>query len=150
MIQFTAYGLARPQGSKTGFPIKRKNGTIGVAMVESSKGVKPWRGVVAMAASEVYQGDLLRGPLDLCVTFYFPRPDSHYNISQRYGRRLRPAAPGFCYPTGYGDRDKLLRAICDSIKGIIYHDDKQIVSGHTMRAWGEPARAEVKVTELTG
>ena len=61
-IQFTVYGKAQPAGSKTGFPIKRKNGSLGVAMSDSNPKAKSWQQEVKSAAAKAHDGPLLTGP----------------------------------------------------------------------------------------
>jgi len=48
-IRFTAFGKPLPQGSKNAFKTGNR-----VVLVEASKGLKPWRSVVALAAKEFH------------------------------------------------------------------------------------------------
>lgn len=80
--------------------------------------------------------DLWHGPVELVVRFYVPRPKSHYGA-----KGLRPVAPS--YPTVAPDVTKLLRAVEDALKGIVWRDDSQVVIQHAWKRYGEPARCEV-------
>lgn len=124
-------GTPAPQGSKRGFPVKRKNGTIGVALTESAGApLKSWREDVRTAATaeakEHGWATPPRGtPIDMAVTFYLRRPKSHYRTGAN-AHLLRADAP--IYPTGKPDVDKLLRATLDALTSAgIYDDDSTVV-----------------------
>ena len=84
-----------------------------IVQVNSAKH-KRWRNVVAFAALElVTEGwELLDEPLELSVIFYLPRPKT---VQDRE------------YPSVMPDVDKLLRAVFDSLSGVIYVDDSRVV-----------------------
>jgi Holliday junction resolvase RusA-like endonuclease len=109
---------------------------------DSAKKGAPWRRQVAQAAGEAMNGaGLLDGALSLTVRFWVPRPKGHYGA-----RGLRPSAP--VYPTTRPDVTKLLRAIEDACTGIVWRDDAQVVVQHAIKAYGEPACAEVEAYTL--
>ena len=135
-LSFTVYGLAQPAGSKVA--MKTKTGKLLVR--DAAKGSRPWKTQVAQAAGEAMNGSgLLDGALELSVIFTVPRPKGHYGV-----RGLRPSAPE--HPTVRPDVTKLLRAIEDACTGIVWRDDAQIVAQHAYKEYGEPARADVRVT----
>lgn len=137
-VSFTVYGVAQPAGSKT--PGRRKDG--GMFVRDSAKKGAPWRRQVAQVAGEAMNGTgLLDGPLQLVVTFTVPRPKGHYGA-----RGLRPSAPRF--PSVRPDVTKLLRAVEDAITGVVWRDDAQVITQHACKLYGEPARAEVRVTTI--
>lgn len=144
-IRFTVIGRPQPAGSKSGAPIRRRNGSIGVAMRDSNPKAKPWQAIVANAAREAYSGDLLRGPLSVKMAFYLPRPKGHFGTGKN-AARLRPSAPHF--PTVKPDALKLARGTEDALTGVIWGDDAQIVSGRQQKLYGEPARVEITVRTL--
>ena len=141
-VAFTAYGEAKGAGSKKGF-VNPKNGRV-IITDDSGKAGKNWRNAVADAARENYQGELLRGPLKVTMTFYRPRPKGHYR-SGKHSDLLRPAAPK--HPTTRPDVLTPARAIEYSLTGVLWHDDSQIVSEHLRKHYGEPARVVVTVQE---
>ena len=115
-LSFIVYTAAAPQGSK------RHLG--GGVMVEASKRVKPFRSDVQGVAMEATPTDWDLGlEYHLRCDFHFRRPASHLTAKGALTKR----AP--LYPTGrnVGDVDKLLRAVCDSLTGICFYDDSQIV-----------------------
>lgn len=63
-------------------------------------------------------------PVSMALTFYLPRPPSHYR-SGRNAHLLRADAPRFA--TGKPDWDNLSKLVCDALIGLLYHDDAQIV-----------------------
>ena len=65
--------------------------------------------------------------------------------AEQHSDLLRPAAPK--HPTTRPDVLKLARAIEDSLTGVLWHDDSQIVSEHLRKHYGEPARVVVTVQE---
>lgn len=126
VIRFTVLGRARPQGSK-------RHVGRGV-MVESSKALKPWRQDVAGMASYEVGGELPFGahvPVKLSLDFYFAAPKK----CKRAGMTTKP------------DSDKLARSIMDAIKGIVIHDDAQVVELNVSKHYGLPERVEIRIQE---
>ncbi len=115
MIKFTAYGVPAPQGSKKFVGIKNGRGM----MVESSKRLRPWRGIVLDAAlTERIAHGPIKGPVRATMVFTMPKPKS----APKTRRTWPDKAP---------DLDKLARAVGDSLtdSGII-EDDSRIVTLH--------------------
>lgn len=129
MIRFTVYGKPKPQGSK------RHVGN-GI-MVESSKGLKPWRQEIAgeaiVAVTQAQQAlPMFTGhvPVEVTLRFYFTSPKK-----KRAGMTTAP------------DVDKLARSVFDSLKGILIHDDSQVIELHARKMYGGPERVEIEVRE---
>lgn len=150
MIAFTVFGKPAPAGSKRAF---RHRTTDKVMVVDANANSRPWKAQVADAAAQamngpggpLFEGKLLDGPLGLEVTFYFPRPKSHYGTGYNKNT-IRPGAPR--YPSLRPDTTKLLRAIEDAMTGVVWRDDAQIVDQRARKLYGESARAEVSVWEF--
>lgn len=85
------------------------------------------------------------GPVQLRVEFVFPRPKSHFGSGRNAGA-LKAGAPE--YMTRAPDVDKLVRAIGDSLSGIVIRDDAQISHVNAWKRYGEPACAWVEVRLL--
>ena len=133
-VSFVVPGVPAPQGSKT----RTKWGVR-----EDNPATRPWRTAVAWEATVAMQGRLpLDGPLALHVDFYFPRPKSHYG-SGRNAAELKAAAP--LLHSVKPDCDKLLRALADSLSGIVCRDDAQFVVVAARKLYGSPC-AEVTVS----
>src|SRR5690606_26788393 len=115
-LMVRVYGIPAPQGSK------RHVG--GGRMIESSKKVGPWREAVKSAVLAVTGGapTTLDGePVEIAMTFYLPRPKSHYGTGRNAGR-VRDSAP--TEPTTKPDLDKLVRSTLDALTDVgVLRDD---------------------------
>lgn len=121
MISFTIEGIPQPRGSKKALP---NRATGRAMMVDSNPKSGPWMNAVAHQASRAMNGaPLLAGPLEVCVTFAFPRPKAHYRSGKR-STELRDDAPE--WHDKKPDGDKLERAIGDGMTGVVFRDDAQI------------------------
>lgn len=144
-IEFTAYGEAKPAGSKRAFAFKRRDGSTGTSVVDACKKSAPWKHYVAAAAREAYDGPLLTGALTVSFHFYFPRPASHMGSGRNAGK-IKASAPSFI--TKAPDVLKLSRGVEDAMQSVVYKNDSQIVQEHLFKSWGEPARVEIKIATL--
>ena len=125
---YTVCWRPAPQGSK------RHVG--GGVMVESSKRLKPWRGLVfdtLWAEHGRFKGDPTE-PLFVRLTFVFKKPKSAPK------KRTRP--------TVCPDIDKLVRAILDAGKSILWHDDAQVCRVEAEKVYGDVERVEIEVREI--
>lgn len=83
----------------------------------------------------------LAGALRTDVSFYFLLPKS-------YSKKKRDEMDG-TYCVGVTDLDNLEKAIYDSLNGIAYDDDKQIVEHTTRKKWvKERPRIEVEIKNI--
>jgi crossover junction endodeoxyribonuclease RusA len=108
-------GLPRPQGSKKAF---NRGGRI--VLVEAAVGLKEWRELVG----RMYKSRNLE---------FYARPaavvvDLIFLLPQIKKPRQR-------YPTGKPDVDKLSRGILDSLSGIAYEDDSQVVQLNAQKVY---------------
>jgi crossover junction endodeoxyribonuclease RusA len=130
-IRFTAFGKPQPQGSKNAF----KHGNR-VVLVEASKGLKPWRSVVSLAAKEVMltaeDMSLIDGAVAVDIIFTFVP-----------GKTVKRKAM-----TTKPDIDKLSRAILDSLTEVCWRDDAQVVDLRARKVYGLVDMAQVVVTQL--
>ena len=124
-IAFTVFGRPRPQGSK-------RHVGHGI-MIESSKALKPWRQEVSATALSLGAPMFApHVPVEVTLNFYFTRPRS---AKKRKGMTVKP------------DADKLVRAVFDSLKGILLHDDSHVVEIHARKDYGGPERVEIRIQE---
>lgn len=146
VFRMEVVGEAAPGGSKTARPIFKdgkpmmKGGKPVIAMRPASKKTRPWMNLVAETAVHAWGPRdtwVLDGPVIARVTFYVPRPATHY--SARPGpageRVLKPSAPVFPSTPG-PDLDKAARSTLDALKGIVFTNDRRIVDLHARREWG--------------
>jgi Holliday junction resolvase RusA-like endonuclease len=145
-VAFTINGTPRPAGSKKAYPIRRKDGKLGVAVTDAAgKKGREWRQDVRDALLKAYgERKPLDGAVELIVTFHMPRPKAHFLTRGR-----RDDAPQ--YHTVKPDATKLLRAIEDAMTGIVWHDDSQVAiqSVKKIYADGRHGHVNVVVVQLT-
>jgi crossover junction endodeoxyribonuclease RusA len=100
------------------------------------KGLKPWRQEIAGAAVALRAVMIPKHQaVTMSLDFFFERPAS-VSIRKRPHMVTAP------------DLDKLQRAVFDAIKGILIHDDAQIVDVGAHKHYGSPARVEIAIGEL--
>lgn len=125
LLYFLVEGEPVPQGSKRAFA---RNGRV---YMNEDAGIRhaSWRREVSAAAHEAAAeaglGAPVSSPVYVRLTFYLRRGAGHYGTG-RNERSLRPSAPA--YPAKVPDVDKLARAVLDSLTGIAWVDDAQVVS----------------------
>jgi Holliday junction resolvase RusA-like endonuclease len=111
MGNFFIAGEPAPQGSKTGRVVNGR-----VVMWESSAKVKPWRAAVTLITKQAMlkqEWKTITDPIELCLSFYLPRPKS---VKREF-------------PSVKPDLDKLIRSTCDGLKtGGLYTDDALIIA----------------------
>lgn len=93
-----------------------------IVQVNSAKH-KRWRNAVAFAALDLVTDgwELLDEPLELSVIFYLPRPKTATRE----------------FPAVMPDVDKLLRAVFDSLSGVIYVDDSRIIRATVQKLYAD-------------
>lgn len=137
MIEFRVYGTPAPQGSKTAFV---RGGRAVVVDGSSSSGrqkLSSWRSEVAREAQNIATGELLEGPIGVEINFVMPKPKS------------APKSKLFCDKKP--DIDKLVRSTFDSMTGVLYRDDSQIVSIKSTKVYvspEEPAGARIRIYRI--
>lgn len=142
-FELTVYGTPAPQGSKTAG--RAKSGASFVR--DANKRTKPWRGQVAQAAgarAQELNWKPGKGPVEVEMRFYMARPRGH--LSKKADTHLVPSAP--LAHTKKPDLLKLGRAVEDSLTGIVYYDDSQVVRQVLSKLYGSPERVEIRVRTL--
>jgi crossover junction endodeoxyribonuclease RusA len=138
-LKFTVIGRPQQRGSKVaGLIPKRgggfveKNGRPIVVARDANQNSKAWMDSCKLAAHQAFNGELLKGPIELRVSFYFNRPQSHYGTGNN-ASKLKPSAPE--YHTQSPDLDKLVRCLGDALTGVVYVDDRQVFRTYSERNW---------------
>ena len=138
-LTFVVYGLPAPQGSKK----YMGNGIL----VESSKAVRPWRTDCKHAALACIPHDWDPSlPMSISVVFRFKRP-----AGQIGKKGLKPSSPQHLTSARAGDVDKLLRSTFDSLTGVAFDDDRQVVTVNASKRYcttDEPQGAIITITPL--
>lgn len=118
MMQFFAAGIPVAQGSK-------RHVGKGI-MVEASKNLKPWRDTLITAAMNAEGTSVYFGPVAVDLTFFFPRPKSHYGTGMN-ATLLKSSAPE--WKASAPDLDKLCRAVLDALtQAGVLRDDAIVVT----------------------
>jgi crossover junction endodeoxyribonuclease RusA len=132
-ISFDVLGRPAPQGSKKSIGNNR--------FVEASKFLPAWRNAVRLAAEDAVTVNgwaRVSGPVELEILFYLDRPSTISTVK-------RP------YPTVPPDIDKLIRGVGDSLTGVIYDDDSQIIRVLAWKTYADSREpgAFIRVNELS-
>jgi Holliday junction resolvase RusA-like endonuclease len=124
ITSFFVRGLPIAKGSARAF-VNKYTGRAIVVQTNKDK-QRPWASAIGMAAIEAGLKPV-KGPVFIAMTFYFPRPKSHYRTGKR-SSEFRDDAPTL--HDKKPDADKLKRCVYDALTTIAYEDDCQIA------AWG--------------
>ena len=133
-LTFFVQGVPRPQGSKKAIPTRGGK----VNMVEVSKGLKPWREAVTLAArnaaSKTGWASVPKGiPVVSRLRFYVPRGKT---VTREYPSVINA-----------GDLDKLCRAVLDALtKAGVWADDAQVVDLDAKVRYADVTKPGVRVT----
>jgi Holliday junction resolvase RusA-like endonuclease len=98
------------------------------------KNSREWKAQVAWIARQNYAGDLLEGPLVMFLVFVLPRPKS---LPKKIREHVRKP-----------DLSNLLKAVEDALKGVLYHDDSQLVDINISKEYGSPPGVQITVQKL--
>lgn len=151
VCSFFAAGTPGPAGSKSGFTLKHKDGSIirrangnPLVVMKDSGGEKTvnWRAVVAHEARIAWPADPVTGPVGLMIDFVFARPKSHY----RKNGDLKANAP--MYRDQSPDTSKVLRSTEDAMSKIVYADDSQIIKHLLGKPYGPRPGAQITLWQL--
>ena len=83
------------------------------------------------------------GAVRAYITLFFEIPKS-YSKKRRAACEINADRP---MGKNHGDCDNLAKGVLDSLNGIAYKDDSQIVSLEVHKLWGSPERAEVIIRD---
>lgn len=90
---------------------------------------KTFENTIKYLAKKQFHGKPLETPLTIVFNFYFKRP------KRTILKYPRP------------DLDNLIKSCSDSLNGIAYKDDSQIIRVYGYKAWGEEDRIDVSIVE---
>jgi Holliday junction resolvase RusA-like endonuclease len=131
------HGTPSPQGSKTAY-IRHGRAIVTEGGSQAGRASHAaWRQAVATAARDWQQANdqkLLDEPVRLSVVFYLLKPRSVPKYKQ--------------HPTTKPDLDKLIRAVLDSLTGILLRDDSLVVMIAAEKTYGDPPGAVISITPM--
>ncbi len=137
MIRLEVIGTPITQGSARAFVVN------GRAIVTSAGGKKhkDWRAAVADAAQgwcrENGNPPLIDGPVLVRMTFGIQKPASAPKKQRTFPIKARS-----------GDVDKLQRSILDSLTGVLFADDSQVVAVVAVKDWSDPPGVVIEVETI--
>mgnify|MGYP003594920071 CR=1 FL=1 len=135
MISFTVFGVPVAQGRPRA---SAKNGFVKLYDPEKSRSYKE---LVYSEAVKVRPGVPMANELSVVITAYFPIPKSKSNKWQK------EALSGYINPTTKPDTDNIAKIILDSVNGILFIDDKQVVELTVRKRYSDSPRVEVEIRE---
>jgi Holliday junction resolvase RusA-like endonuclease len=131
-ITFRVYGLPQTKGSTKSFYVKALKRVV---TTNDNKKNKAWAQCVSEVASQHRPPALLLGPLQLDAIFHMPKPKS-----------LPKRKPS--WPAKKPDADKLLRSLGDSLTGVIWRDDAQVVDCAVKKIYSDAPGVDVTITTI--
>lgn len=96
-----------------------------------------WHARAAMAGRTI-----LGGPVKLMVRSGMPIPESWS------GKKRAAAKLGLIWPTSRPDIDNLLKIGADSLNGVVYRDDAQVVIVETAKVYADQPFMNIEVISL--
>ncbi len=154
LVSFFVPGKPAKKGSHNSRAFVGAGGQLGSYTYDADKGLTKWAKavhVVALAAVREQRGTGYTptiAPVAVRVTFLFARPKSH---GLRWGTRGKPRLLPPPTSRMLGDVDKLCRGFLDSLTGVVWQDDSQVVRLEAEKAYaevGEVPGARVVVLEV--
>ena len=131
-ISFSVSGKPQPQGSVRAFMPK---GWTRPVLTSDNKTLKPWRKEVAKAASAAMgAAQPSEKAIGVAITFRFVRPKS---VKKSVEFKLTKP-----------DVDKLARGILDSLTGVCFKDDSQVVKLLAVKGFSDSDGADIRVFEM--
>lgn len=137
MTLTSAVSISIP-GEPRGWARARASAAAGFVRLHNPKSNDEWRASVQFAAVGRF-AEPLRGPVVVSIEAHWSRPAGHIGK-----RGLKPSAPR--HRTGKPDVDNLAKGILDSLNGIAWHDDRQVVELVVRKAWADDGGARTVVT----
>ena len=128
---FTVFASGDPKGQPRARAFSR-NGMVRLYDPATAEG---WKSAIAAAVKPKLPATLpaTLDPVALEVTFYFPRPRSHYRSGARF-RELRPTIP--TRHAKKPDIDNCIKAVMDALTVVgVWRDDAQVDRLWTRREW---------------
>ena len=133
--------------TKRGF-MNPKTGRVIIA--DKAKGKHGYTAALRMFAEQTVNDTdwkITRNPVMLVIDFYFTRPIGHFGTGRNAGS-VKASAPKHMIVKP--DLTNLLKSTEDALKGIVWHDDSQVVGMQLAKVYGEKELVRIHVAELEG
>lgn len=109
------------------------------------KEMKIWRAECSKLVEEAFEAEkLIEGPLKIDATFYVKAP-KYISSRKKYKEKLE-AEEIFC--SKKPDIDNYLKALLDSMTGIIFKDDGQVAECRARKLYSLKPRIEFEIKEI--
>lgn len=142
-ISFFVPGFPKPQPRQKQRIIFPKGGGRPFAANYDPGDAEVWKREVRLAAADHVQNPVWTCPIDLELTFFFPRPAGHYGTGKNAGV-LKETAPLRCQ---LYDSDNLAKAVMDALQTVgMYRNDKQCDLSGVHRVYAEPGHTGCQIT----
>lgn len=146
-LQRFALHSFRANGIPKGQPRPRAFSRGGRAAVYDPGTAEGWKGDVARACA-VLEGVRIHQPLSVTLTFFMPRPKSHY----RTNGALKESSPVYMHDKK-PDADNLAKAVLDALTNIgAWLDDDQVCELTIRKYWEQPGThgpgCAIRIAEL--
>ena len=116
----------------------------GVVAYEKKK-MRTWRAECSKLIGEAFGTEkLIEGPLKIDATFYIQPPK--YAFSKKKFKEKLEAEENFC--SKKPDIDNYLKALLDSMTGIVFKDDGQVVECRARKLYSLKPRIEFIIKEI--
>lgn len=116
-VEFFVAGVPRTKGSSHSFYNPKTHKTV---FQHDNEHLKAWQSMVSFTARQKGCKPTL-GPVSVTILYILPRPKGHFNSRGAVKSSVSQL------PISKPDIDKLERAILDSLTGVVYLDDSQVV-----------------------
>lgn len=136
-VHFTLPGHPKGKGRARAF---RRGDFIGHYTPEETRS---YEGMIRLAAKRAMAGRL---PFARAVVVHIA---AVFDVPGGYPKKRRKdCLEGAEFPAKTPDLDNIVKAITDGCNGVVFKDDKQIVSGRFSKVYGPAPLIAVTVTEL--
>ena len=125
-----------------GIPVSKGRPRVGKWGTYTPEKTVNYENLVKYCYMEQGQGKKLEGPLRMDVGFFFPIPKSVSN------KKSLDMDKGVIKHTKKPDLDNCIKSIADSLNGMAYEDDSQIMTLTACKYYSSTPRAEVTITEV--
>ncbi len=134
VLHVRIYGLPVAQGRPRARMFHDRSGTARVAMYDPATSRDWKRTVQQQVIDRRPPAPLAEVPLAMGLTFHLPRPQSLPKRITEHTKRP--------------DLDNLIKAIKDALRGVIYHDDAQIVRLTAGKVYGDSPGVEISIAHV--
>jgi Holliday junction resolvase RusA-like endonuclease len=121
---------------------KQRARTLKTGRSYTPKETVSYENLVKLIYSEIENKPYFEGPIGMFITAIFPIPKS---VSKAKRAKM---VSGEIRPTIKSDWDNIGKLVSDSLNGIAYHDDKQIVDGRVIKSYGYAPMVQVTIWEV--